>query len=47
LDLGQPVVRVRLPDLRMAGRWREEGGFGLGQEFEVEVKAGRLTIQEV
>jgi hypothetical protein len=37
----------RLPDLRMTGQWLEEVGFGLGQELEVELKAGGLTIQAV
>lgn len=35
----------RLPDLRMTGRWLKEAGFDLGQEYEVEVEAGKLTIQ--
>ena len=37
----------RRPVLRMTGRWLEDAGFGLGQEYEVEVKAGKLTIQAV
>ncbi len=37
----------RLPDLRMTGRWLEDAGFGVGQEYEVEVEAGKLTIQAV
>lgn len=37
----------RLPDLRMTGRWLEEAGFDLGQEYEVEVEAGKLTIQAI
>jgi len=37
----------RLPDLRMTGRWLEHAGFDLGQEYEVEVEAGKLTIQAV
>jgi toxic protein SymE len=35
----------RRPDLRMTGRWLEEAGFRLGREYEVEVEAGKLTIQ--
>ena len=35
----------RLPDLRMTGQWLEAAGFALGQEFEVKVKAGRLTLR--
>jgi hypothetical protein len=37
----------RVPDLRLTGQWLEEAGFGLGQEYEVAVRAGRLTIQAV
>ena len=37
----------RLPDLRMTGRWLEDAGFDLGREYEVEVEAGKLTIQPV
>jgi hypothetical protein len=37
----------RLPDLRMTGGWLEQVGFDLGQEYEVEVEAGKLTIQAV
>jgi len=31
----------------MTGQWREDAGWGLGQEYEVEVKAGKLSIQAV
>jgi hypothetical protein len=31
----------------MTGQWLEEVGFGLGQELEVELKAGGLSIQAV
>ena len=34
-----------LPELRMTGRWLEAAGFDLGREYEVEVVAGKLTIQ--
>jgi len=37
----------RLPDLRMSGRWLQRAGFDLGQEYEVKVQAGKLTIQAV
>ena len=37
----------RLPDLRMSGRWLQRAGFDLGQEYEVKVEAGKLTIQAV
>ena len=37
----------RLPDLRMTGRWLEKADFDLGQEYEVEVKSGKLTIQAI
>ena len=34
-----------VPELRLAGRWLEDAGFDLGQEYEIEVGVGRLTIQ--
>ncbi|HSL82492.1 MAG TPA: SymE family type I addiction module toxin [Thermoanaerobaculia bacterium] len=34
-----------VPDLRMTGRWLERAGFDLGQEYEVQVEAGRLTLR--
>lgn len=37
----------RLPDLRMSGRWLQRAGFDLGQEYEVKVEAGKLTIRAV
>jgi hypothetical protein len=36
-----------VPELRLAGRWLEDTGFGLGQEYEVEVGIGRLIIHTV
>jgi len=39
--------RRRLPDIRLCGLWLKEAGFDLGQEFEVEVEAGALTIRAV
>jgi hypothetical protein len=37
----------RLPDLRLTGRWLEDAGFSRGREYEVEVEAGKLTIQAI
>jgi hypothetical protein len=37
----------RMPDLRLSGKWLEHAGFHLGQEYEVEVQPGRLTIQAI
>jgi hypothetical protein len=37
----------KLPDLRMTGQWLEAAGFTLGQEYEVEVAAGRLTLRAI
>ncbi len=39
--------RQRVPDLRLSGLWLREAGFDLGQHFEIEVEAGRLTIRSV
>ena len=35
----------RLPLLRLSGNWLREAGFDLGQEYEVEVGEGRLTLE--
>ena len=37
----------RLPDLRLTGRWLEDAGFSRGQEYEVAVEVGKLTIQAI
>jgi len=37
----------RIPDLRLTGLWLRDAGFDLGQEFEVEVQAGALTLRAV
>ena len=39
--------RGRVPDLWLCGAWLREAGFDLGQGYEVEVKAERLTVQVV
>jgi Toxin SymE, type I toxin-antitoxin system len=39
--------RARVPDLRLSGHWLRQAGFDLGQGYEIEVQAGRLTIQAV
>ena len=44
---GRWTGRARIPDLRLSGRWLREAGFDLGQAYEVEVEAGRLTIRAV
>lgn len=36
-----------VPDLRMTGRWLEEAGFPMGQQYEVEISAGKLTLQAI
>jgi Toxin SymE, type I toxin-antitoxin system len=38
---------VRCTDLRLSGHWLRQAGFDLGQGYEIEIKAGRLTIQAV
>ncbi len=37
----------RVPDLRLSGKWLATAGFDLGQQYEVEVETGRLTIRAV
>jgi len=36
-----------VPDLRLSGHWLQRAGFDLGQHYEIEVRAGRLTIRAV
>jgi hypothetical protein len=37
----------KIPDLRLTGQWLEGAGFALGQEYEVEMEAGRLTLRAI
>jgi len=37
----------RVPDIHLCGLWLRRAGFDLGQELEVEVDAGALTIRAV
>ena len=39
--------RNLVPDLRISGRWLQRAGFDRGQHYEIEVRAGRLTIRAV
>ncbi|HVF60007.1 MAG TPA: SymE family type I addiction module toxin [Thermoanaerobaculia bacterium] len=39
--------RNLVPDLRISGRWLQRAGFDLGQNYEIEIRAGRLTIRAV
>ncbi len=41
-SFGDPV-----PDLRISGFWLREAGFDLGQEYEIEVGAGTLTVRAI
>jgi hypothetical protein len=36
-----------VPDLQLSGKWLGAAGFDLGQRFEVEIEAGKLTIRTV
>ncbi|HEX5759539.1 MAG TPA: SymE family type I addiction module toxin [Thermoanaerobaculia bacterium] len=36
-----------VPDLRISGRWLQRAGFDRGQHYEIEARAGRLTIRAV
>jgi type I toxin-antitoxin system toxin SymE len=44
---GRWTGKARIPDLRMSGWWLRAAGFDLGQAYEVEVQAGKLTIRAV
>jgi hypothetical protein len=37
----------RIPDIRLCGLWLKRAGFDLGQELEVDVEAGAMTIRAV
>jgi hypothetical protein len=39
--------REASPALRLSGKWLAAAGFDLGQQYEVEIAAGRLTIRAV
>ncbi|HVF58367.1 MAG TPA: SymE family type I addiction module toxin [Thermoanaerobaculia bacterium] len=39
--------RNLVPDLRISGHWLQRAGFDRGQHYEIEVRAGRLTIRAV
>jgi toxic protein SymE len=41
----QPGVEV--PYLRLRGRWLQDAGFVIGRYVKVEVREGRLTIEQV
>jgi len=44
---GRRQADRRVPDIRLSGLWLKSAGFDLGQELEVEVEAGALTIRAV
>ncbi len=35
----------QVPDLRLGGQWLERAGFELGQQYQVQVHLGQLTIR--
>ena len=44
---GRQQAGRRVPDIRLSGLWLKSAGFDLGQELEVEVEAGALTVRAV
>ena len=38
---------MRVPEVRLAGKWLHAAVFDFGKEFEVKVEPGRLTLQAV
>lgn len=40
-------VSRQVPLLRLSGHWLRDAGFDLGQELEVDVGTGRLTLEAV
>ena len=42
---GRFRAEVRVPDLRLSGKWLVRAGFDLGQKYRVKVNEGQLTIR--
>ena len=38
---------VRVPYMRLCGRWLQDAGFVIGRHVKIEVGEGRLTIEQV
>ena len=38
---------VRVPNLRLCGRWLHEAGFVIGRRVRIEADDARLTIEQV
>ena len=38
---------VRVPNLRLCGRWLQEAGFVIGRHVKIEGNEGRMTIEQV
>jgi len=50
LTVGYKPLRspgVKVPYLRLHGRWLKDAGFEVGRSAKVEVSEGRLTIEPV
>jgi len=44
---GRWRAKRRVPDIRLSGLWLRSAGFDFGQELEVEVEDGALTIRAI
>lgn len=44
---GRWRAKRRVPDIRLSGLWLRSAGFDFGQELEVEVENGALTIRAI
>jgi len=44
---GRWRARRRVPDIRLSGLWLRSAGFDFGQELEIEVEDGALTIRAI
>jgi len=38
---------VRVPNLRLCGRWLQEAGFVIGRHVKIEGNEGRMTIEQI
>ncbi len=45
--VGYRPVLPRMPFVRLAGRWLERAGFGIGTAVRVQVRPGLLVIEAI
>jgi toxic protein SymE len=43
----QSQVPLRMPSLRLQGRWLDQAGFAIGADVHVQVEPGRLVLEVI